>query len=97
MRAVYIGDEVSAAGFRLAGLDAEVPSDGEEAQCVARALADASLVLLSTAVAARLPEAMLRAARTALEPLLLLVPTPGGDVAAPDIVQRLRVQLGLEA
>ncbi len=97
VRAAYVGDEVSAAAFRLAGVEALVPNAGDEATALASALAKASLVLLAASVAARLPERTLRNAQAALHPLLLVVPDLAGGMAMPDIVRRLRVQLGLEA
>jgi vacuolar-type H+-ATPase subunit F/Vma7 len=95
MRAVYLGDEVSAAGYRLAGIEVIVTKDGEEAQSFARVPADAALMLVSSAVAARVPPATLQRAASALHPLLLIVPARGGEARAPELVQRLRVQLGL--
>jgi len=94
---VYLGDEVTAAGFRLAGLRAHVPAPGEESAALASACADARLVLLSAAVAARIAEPELRAARAALSPLVLVVPDLAGLTPVPDLALRLRKQLGLEA
>jgi len=93
---VYIGDEASAAGWRLAGVRVVVPEEGVEAAALAAALGRAPLVLLSSAVAARIPEAAARAAQAALAPLTLIVPDLAGDVPVPDVAARLRHQLGLE-
>ena len=93
---IYIGDEASAEGFRLAGVRIVVPEDGGEAAALAAALGRAPLVLLSAAVAARIPEAPLRAAQAALAPLTLIVPDLAGIVPVPDVAARLRHQLGLE-
>ena len=49
---VYLGDEVSAAGYRLAGALVRTPRAGEEAAALAWALTQAPLVLVTTAVAA---------------------------------------------
>jgi vacuolar-type H+-ATPase subunit F/Vma7 len=92
----YIGDEVSAAGYRLAGARVEVPERGEEAAALEAARAQAPLVLVSAAVAARIPERALHAALAALTPLTLIVPDLRGEAAMPDVVARLRHQLGLE-
>ena len=88
--ACYVGDEISAAGFRL------VPPEGEEANALARACAEAKLVLVSAAIAARIDESTLSRALAALSPLTLLVPDPAGIAPLPDIAARLRRQLGLE-
>jgi len=97
MGAIYIGDAVSASGYALAGVRVTVPARGGEALALERARANASLVLISVAVAARVPEADLRAALAALAPLTLIVPDVSGEVAMPDIAHRLRRELGLEA
>jgi vacuolar-type H+-ATPase subunit F/Vma7 len=94
---VYIGDEVSASGYVLAGVRVAVPARGGEAVALQRARATTSLVLISAAVAARVPERDLRAAVAALTPLTLVVPDVTGEVAMPDIAHRLRRELGLEA
>jgi vacuolar-type H+-ATPase subunit F/Vma7 len=94
---VYIGDEVSAAGFRLAGARATVPDDGGEAAALADALAAAPLVLVSAAIAARIPWGEMAKALAALAPLTLIVPDLVGNVPIPDLAARLRRQLGMEA
>ena len=94
---VYLGDEVSAAGYRLAGAIVRSPAAGEELASLAWARASAPLVLLSAAVAAGIAEAPLRAALSAPKPLVLIVPDLQGEVALPDLAARLRGQLGLEA
>lgn len=98
---VYLGDEVSAAGWRLAGATVHTPAPAEQAAALARACAQqtpaASLVLLSAAVAAGIAELPLRRALSALSPLVLIVPDLLGEVQLPDLAARLRSQLGLEA
>ena len=93
---IYLGDEASAAGYRLAGVRVVVPEEGAEAGALASARGRAPLVLVSAAVAARIPEASLRAAQAAIAPLTLIVPDLAGVVAVPDVAARLRHQLGLE-
>ena len=92
----YIGDEPSAAGFRLAGAHVVVPADGEERATLAAASEKASLVLLSSGVASRLPARELAQAELALAPLLLVVPGLHDDPASSDRAARLRGQLGIE-
>jgi len=94
---VYIGDEVSAAGFRLAGARVSVPDEGAEAAALADARAAAPLVLVSAAIAARIPEGEMAKALAALAPLTLIVPDLAGTVPVPDVAARLRRQLGMEA
>ena len=92
----YIGDEATAAGYRLAGASVIVPPPGIEARALASARASASLVLISADVAARIPPRELAAARAALAPLTLVVPDLRGEMEMPDLATRLRAQLGLE-
>lgn len=94
---LYLGDEVSAAGYRLAGLRVRVPERGDEATALAAARAEAPLVLVSAMVAARIADDVMRDAQTALTPLVLVVPDLVAGVAVPDLAARLRKQLGLEA
>ena len=96
-RTLYLGDEISAAGWRLAGVAAEVPAPGHETTALADACAKAPLVLLSAVVAARVEPAALALAMRALAPLVVVLPDPQGAVALPDLGTRLRTQLGLEA
>ncbi len=94
---VYLGDEVSAAGWRLAGARVRTPQRGDEAAALAWARAQAPLVLVSATVAAAIAEPALRAAQGALAPLVLIVPDRLGEAPTPDLAARLRGQLGLEA
>ena len=94
---VYIGDEVTAAGYRLAGLGVRVPAPGEAGVAFAEARTQAPLVLLSAAVAARIDAAQLRVALLSLQPLVVIVPDSRGEVPRPDLAARLRGQLGMEA
>ena len=93
---VYLGDELSAAGWRLAGVEARVVAPGAVAAALEAARAQAPLVLLSAALAVHLPAATLRAALAATTPLVVVLPDPQGAVEAPDLAARVRRQLGLE-
>jgi vacuolar-type H+-ATPase subunit F/Vma7 len=95
--AVYLGDEVSAAGYRLAGAIVATPRAGEETAALAWARARAPLVLVSSLVAQRIAEPLLRTALSTLAPLVLIVPDLQGEAPLPDLAARLRGQLGLEA
>lgn len=93
----FIGDEVSAAGYRLAGAEAYVPAAGEEAAVFAAARGRAALVLVTAECAARLPPAELHQALAAVRPLTLIVPDVRGRVAPADLGRLVRQQLGMEA
>lgn len=94
--ATYIGDEASAAGFRLAGVTVIIPQPGEEAAALSTARRSAALVLVSAATAARIGARDIEAAQAALAPLTLVVPDLQEAVPLPDPAARLRRQLGLE-
>ena len=91
----FIGDEVSAAGFRLAGAQVRVPAPGEELGELREALREAELILVTAETAARIPAAVLRPLLAAARPLVLLVPDVRGAVAVPDVVGPIRAQLGM--
>jgi vacuolar-type H+-ATPase subunit F/Vma7 len=93
---IYLGDEVSAAGYRLAGVRVRVPGAGAESEALERARAEAPLVLVAAGVAARIAEDDMRRAMTAMAPLVLVVPDLLGETPLPDLAARLRRQLGLE-
>jgi vacuolar-type H+-ATPase subunit F/Vma7 len=92
---VYIGDEVSASGWRLAGLRVSVAEPGSEAAALAAARAQAPLVLVTASVASRIDGGSLHEALVALSPLTLIVPDLLGTTPLPDIGAKLRRQLGL--
>lgn len=93
---VFIGDEASAAGYRLAGAAAYVPAAGEEAAVLEAARREALLVLISAECAARVPPAQMNEARLALKPLMLVVPDVRGRAMPADLGRLVRKQLGME-
>ena len=94
---IFLGDEVTAAGWRLAGVSVRTPSRHDAGAALEDACAHASLVLVSAAVAVHIDVDQMRAALTALQPLVLIMPDAQGEIARPDLAARLRGQLGLEA
>jgi vacuolar-type H+-ATPase subunit F/Vma7 len=97
-RILYIGDEVTAAGFRLAGVETRVTEPGDAADALQQALAsDAECVLFSGPLAKSVPPALLRQALEAIEPPFTVVPDIRGAGAPPDLVREVRNALGIEA
>ena len=92
--AVYIGDAVSAAGYRLAGLQVHVPA-GDVRPMIEQACRDAPLVLLGADVAARLPDTELDRLLSGVAPAVVVVPDIRAHADLPDIATRLRAQLGV--
>lgn len=95
-RVVFVGDELTAAGWRLAGLETRVPASGEAADCVDRVLrAGPALLLLGASVARALaPDALDELLRSIAPPVLVV-----GEAAAPgmpfDFAGRVRRELGV--
>ena len=93
---VYIGDEISAAGFRLAGLRVRVPAEGEYQQVLEWAMDQGPLILISTAVAEEIPAQELDVYLSRVSPAVVIVPDVTGNIPMPDLSTRLRRQLGLQ-
>jgi vacuolar-type H+-ATPase subunit F/Vma7 len=94
-RVIFIGDEVAAAGFRLAGARVVVPQAGREEEALAAARAAADLILIGAETAVRLPRPVLSDAVAARSPLVFVVPDVRGRVTLPDPVASLQGQLGV--
>lgn len=96
-RIYYIGDEATAAGYRLAGALTRVPDRAEAGEAFHRALADgASMVLLSAELADALDPQELSAALLAEQPLVAVVQDVYGLHPSPDMAREVRLALGIE-
>lgn len=93
----FIGDEVTAAGFRLAGLRIRVPDPGGAERCFQDAQESASLIYLTPEVAGDLRHETMEAALRGADPLVLVVPDVNRRTALPDLPKHIRSILGLEA
>lgn len=93
---IFLGDELSAAGYRLAGVDARVPSPGDETACFEKALKEARMVLVGSRCARAIPPAVLEAALALLSPLVMVVPDWDGTQLASEPANKVRRVLGLE-
>jgi vacuolar-type H+-ATPase subunit F/Vma7 len=92
---VFIGNEVDAAGYRLAGLRVEIPPAADLAESVQAACDQAPLVLLGADIAAQLPPRMLDQLLTGITPPVVIVPDVRGQARIPDLATRLRAELGI--
>jgi len=92
---VYIGDAVSAAGYRLAGLRVQVPDTAKLLMQIEQACTDAPLVLLGADIAGQLPVAELDRLLSRVAPAVVVVPDVRGRAQLPDLPTRLRQQLGV--
>jgi vacuolar-type H+-ATPase subunit F/Vma7 len=96
-RVVFIGDEVTAAGFRLAGIDILVSDSDRAPDAFRHARQTAALVYLTPDVANALPASVLDDALRALDPPVLVIPDIRQRHEAPDIPARVLGLLGLES
>ena len=94
---VFVGDEVTAAGFRLAGVSVLVPTEGEERQVLASAAESARLVLLSAGLARRVPPTFLARLQAGPWPLLAIVPDVAGNTWPDNIAANICRHLGIAA
>jgi vacuolar-type H+-ATPase subunit F/Vma7 len=95
--AIFIGDESSAAGFRLAGIETLVPHPDAVESTFAAARARGSLVIITAELARLIPAPQLEAAMLAEAPTLAIIPDVLFRVPVPDLTRRLRSVLGIEA
>lgn len=93
---VFLGDEVSAAAYRLAGARTRVPSPEEMSAALQWACSESELVLITADYARYLPSDELAQAQIQGETLVLLVPDVCGRAPLPDLAQQLRSRLGVE-
>ena len=96
-RAIFIGDELSAAGFRLTGIETLVPEPDAVESAFADARTRGSVVIITADLARHIPAPQLEAAMLAEAPTLAIIPDVLFRAAVPDLTKRLRSVLGIEA
>lgn len=92
---VYIGDEVSAAGFHLAGLQTHTPPADAVLQTVEQMAREAPLLLISAHYAQQIPAERLDRLLAGINPQVVIVPDVHSHTVMPDLVSRIRRQLGV--
>jgi vacuolar-type H+-ATPase subunit F/Vma7 len=92
---VYIGDEVEAAGYRLAGLEVRVPDRDDLLALIGSACEQAPLVLIGAAAARKIPPAELDRLLASITPPVVIVPDVRQLAGLPDLATRLRGELGV--
>ncbi|MDX2486399.1 MAG: hypothetical protein QNL03_02765 [Gammaproteobacteria bacterium] len=93
--AEYIGDEVSAAGYRLCGVDVHIADRHNVSSLINQACKSASLVLVGSSTAQFLPAAELELLMENITPPVLVVPDIAGRQTVPDITTLIHKQLGM--
>ena len=92
---VFIGDEVSAAGYRLAGLQVHTPPVDAVLQTVEQVAGEAPLILISPYFAQHIPAGILDRLLAGIHPRVIIVPDVHGKSLMPDLASRIRRQLGV--
>ncbi len=92
---VYIGDEVSACGYRLAGLQTHVPTESDLNAEIEHIVDKAALVLISAEIAGQLSEDKREQLLARIQPPVVVVPDVRGNAQLTDMATRLRRQLGV--
>lgn len=96
MRPLFIGDEVTAAAYRLAGLDTQVvAATAAEAALQQARTQERPLILITAECAAAIAASRLDAALAAFRPPILIVGDAADRVALPDFARRARAVLGI--
>lgn len=92
---IFIGDEVTAQGFRLAGAGTHVPAKDAVAASFADALREAELVLITADAAGYLDADTLGRAVRAASPLVLVIPDAALRTMPPDPTDTVERVLGI--
>lgn len=91
----FIGDELTAAGFRLGGAEVHTPAAGQLPALFRRLRERTELLILTAEAAAGVPQALMRQTTAAGRPLLLVLPDARGRSRPEDLAALLRHQLGM--
>jgi vacuolar-type H+-ATPase subunit F/Vma7 len=94
--AVFIGDELSATGFRLTGVKTIVAAPDAANDALNDARKQAALVIMTAELAHHVPAAELEAALIAAAPALAIIPDVRMRTPLPNLASKLRRALGIE-
>jgi len=95
--AVFIGDELTATGFRLTGLETFTPAPAAVAETFMDSRRRASLVILTAECARFIPPATLEAALLAERPPVAVIPDALARVEPAALARRMKSVLGIES
>lgn len=94
--AIFIGDELSASGFRLTGIEVLVPKPEAIGTAFEEARARNALVIITAEFARQVAPPQLEAAMLAETPTLAIIPDIIFRASPADLTRRLRSVLGIE-
>lgn len=92
---VFIGDEVSAAGFRLAGMRIRTPLPEELPAVLSWANKNTSLILITAEFLEKLDKTMQQQLVSQLEPPVAVIPDIRVNTPIADLATQLRSHLGV--
>ena len=92
---MFIGDELTAVGFRLPGTKVVMPEPAQVAEVFDRGLDEAPLVMITTTLAGMLPDDRLIEAVKQARPPVAVVPDATGATPLPDMAHKVRLALGV--
>lgn len=92
---VFIGDEISAAGFRLAGVRIRTPSAEELPSVLSWARKNTSLIMITADYLKKLDQAEQNKLVSQLDPPVAVVPDIRVKTPVEDLATQLRSQLGV--
>ena len=95
--ATFIGDELTGAGFRLAGLRVQTPDPEKLPEVFRQALLEASLLIVTQEFASRIPAHELHGAVMRAEPPVAIVAQASTPRAESELLREVRITLGMEA
>jgi vacuolar-type H+-ATPase subunit F/Vma7 len=93
---VVIADELTCAGFRLAGIRTLTPEPETTREAFGAALKEAAVVIVTAAYARRLPSAELEAAMSGETPAVAVIPDIRERDVPPSLAPGIRKTLGIE-
>ena len=94
--AVFIGDDITALGFRLAGVHTLAPAQDQLADVIAQERSDCRIMILTAAMFDALPEKLSDELRNGRSPLLAIVPDARDTMPVPDLERQVQRALGIE-
>jgi len=95
MELALICDEITALGWRLAGAQVHVPEPEGASEALRAVLGGAEVVLITAALAARIPREQLEAALHASRPLVLVIEDLRHTREPPDLTQEVHQAMGM--
>jgi vacuolar-type H+-ATPase subunit F/Vma7 len=94
---IFIGDELTATGFRLTGIETMTPAHDAVAKALAEARSRAGLVVMTAELARQLPPSELEDALLSEAPTIAVIPDILSRASPPDLVSRIRGALGIDS